>query len=70
MAFGNYNGFYIAKVENVLLDPEKRGRIQVRVQGLHTDSTSNDVKDGIPTSDLPWAEYAAPLFESFGKIIE
>lgn len=48
-------GIFRAVVENVS-DPEKRGRVQVRVPQLHgigTDS-SGSVK-GLPTGSLPWA---------------
>lgn len=41
--------FYRAVVENNV-DPEKFGRVQVRVKGIHDDG------DGVSASALPWAE--------------
>lgn len=40
---------YFGVVED-LADPEERGRIRVRIIGLHTDD-----KTAIPTSSLPWS---------------
>lgn len=68
-----FNGIYIAKVENNGLpdtdankeiykeDTEKRGRVQVRVLGIHTNSTDVNIKEGIPIIDLPWAEQCGSL---------
>ncbi len=42
--------FYRAKVEDND-DPEKMGRIQVRILGIHSPSKSD-----VPTASLPWAE--------------
>ncbi len=42
--------FYRARVENND-DPEKMGRIQVRILGLHDQNKSK-----VPTASLPWAE--------------
>lgn len=68
-----YNGMYIGKVENngypsegmdtniYKSDPENRGRIQVRVQGIHTNIDVENIDEGIPIQDLPWAEQAAPF---------
>ena len=39
-----------------------RGRIQVRVLGLHSFNTTNDLNDGIPDANLPWAEQAGSMF--------
>lgn len=41
--------FYRAIVENNV-DPEKFGRVQVRVFGIHDEGS------GVSTADLPWAE--------------
>lgn len=47
--------FYYGVVEN-WIDPDKRGRVQVRVFGLHTELKSETINEGIKTEDLPWAE--------------
>lgn len=39
-------------------DPQKIGRVRVRVLGWHTD---NKTEYGIPTSDLPWAMVLQPI---------
>lgn len=62
-----FNGFYIGKVEENN-DEEKRGRVQVRVVGIHTDEVSDDpTVDGIPIEHLPWAEQCAPIFGGFSE---
>ena len=59
--------WWIGVVENTN-DKEKRGRIQVRILGIHTTRTdkSEQEGDGIPTEDLPWAQPCMPL--TFGGI--
>lgn len=54
--------FWIGEVENKN-DPKKRGRIQVRIFGIHTKETARDESKGIgiPTEDLPWAMCSMPL---------
>jgi len=47
--------FFIGTVEDVL-DPEKLGRVRVRMYGLHTQDL-----DMIPTADLPWAVTISPI---------
>lgn len=47
--------FYIGVVEN-RFDPEKLGRCQVRVFGIHSES-----KKSLPTEDLPWAIPLQPI---------
>lgn len=49
-------------------DPEYRGRIRVRVFGVHTDKTQRDESagEGIPTDELPWALTSLPL--TFGGV--
>lgn len=49
-------------------DPEYRGRLRVRVFGVHTDKTQRDetTGEGIPTEELPWALTSLPL--TFGGV--
>lgn len=69
-----YNGFYRGKVENngydptgnMDADPEVRGRLQIRVLGIHSQNNTESINDGIPTEHLPWAEQAGPLPFGFG----
>jgi murein DD-endopeptidase MepM/ murein hydrolase activator NlpD len=51
-------------------DPEARGRVQVRVLGIHTNETFKQEKKGIgiPMDDLPWAVCMMPL--TYGGIAE
>lgn len=56
------NGFYRAVVEENE-DPEKLGRVRVRIWGLHSESKNKTLTDGIPTSELPWAEPCLPIHE-------
>jgi hypothetical protein len=44
-------------------DPEKAGRVRVRIWGVHSDLRVKDVREGIPTEELPWAEPAMGLIE-------
>ncbi len=55
--FFGEDGFhsFLGTVEDTL-DPEKLGRVRVRVYGLHIQS-----KKFIPTSDLPWAVTLSPV---------
>lgn len=57
-----FNGIYRGVVENND-DTLKMGRVQVRIFGLHTDKILRGEKEGIPTSDLPWAEPVLSIFE-------
>lgn len=59
---GTHTGFYIGVVEDND-DPLKKGRVRVRIQGLHTDKTVKEDKEGIPTNELPWAEPCIPIIE-------
>ncbi len=49
--------FYRGVVEDNL-DPEKLGRVKVRIWGLHTENNENSGEsfEFIQTDDLPWAE--------------
>jgi len=44
-------------------DPEQAGRVRVRVWGLHSNLRTKDLREGIPTEELPWAEPAMGLIE-------
>jgi hypothetical protein len=47
---------YYGVVENNA-DPEKLGRVQVRIVGKHTDNrTDSTAQDYMPVTDLPWAQ--------------
>lgn len=39
------------------------GRVRVRIWGIHTKKVQKNDKEGIPVSELPWAEPAYPIFE-------
>lgn len=43
-------------------DPERLGRVRVRVHGIHTDKKERDEEQGIglPTEDLPWSVPLTP----------
>jgi hypothetical protein len=50
-------------------DPNKSGKVKVRVIGIHT--SWNDEKEsnlGISTENLPWAEPATPIFGGISKV--
>ena len=51
------NNYWLGTVINVN-DPLQLGRVQVRINGVHTEST-----DDIPNSDLPWAHVMTPSTE-------
>ena len=55
-------GFFRGVVES-RDDPEKAGRCQIRVWGIHTAIKERGEKEGIPTEDLPWAQPALGLIE-------
>ena len=57
-----FNSFYRGVVEENN-DPEKRGRVRVRIWGLHTENKTKTETEGIPTDELPWAEPCIPIFE-------
>jgi len=57
-----FNGIYIGVVEDNN-DPNKAGRCKVRILGIHTENKNKSEKDGIPTSELPWAIPAVPVAE-------
>jgi hypothetical protein len=57
-----FMGIYRGVVED-RNDPEKRGRVRVRIFGIHNESREKDDTGGIPIDELPWAEPALPIFE-------
>jgi hypothetical protein len=57
-----FTGIYRGVVED-RDDPEKRGRVRLRVFGIHSESKEKNDTSGIPTDELPWAEPALPIFE-------
>lgn len=58
----SFDGIYRGVVENNV-DPDKLGRVQVRIVGIHDESKKDTLAGGIPTSNLPWAEPCHGLFE-------
>lgn len=44
-------------------DPLQAGRCRVRIFGIHSQSTTKEQTDGIPTAELPWAEPALNVVE-------
>lgn len=47
--------WFIGRVEDIK-DPERLGRVRVRVQNVHTDNTAN-----VPINQLPWAVLIMPV---------
>lgn len=45
-------------------DPQKLGRIRIRIFGLHTEVKNQSDTEGIPTEDLPWC---VPIFPITGS---
>lgn len=64
--YGDKSRWFIAKVINNL-DPEERGRVQIRIYGVHTENYSD-----LPNFALPWAAVMLPSTEGgvsgIGKI--
>ena len=52
---GKLNHIYRAVVEDNY-DTEKRGRVRVRIFGIHTAEKATKETIGVPTQHLPWAE--------------
>jgi len=44
------------------------GRVRVRVHGVHTDKVDQTDEEGIPVTQLPWAEPAYPIIE--GSLVD
>ena len=57
-----FTGIYRGIIEDNSSDPLKAGRCKIRVWGLHTSKKESGDIDGVPTSDLPWAEPVCGLF--------
>jgi len=53
--YGDQTRWFIGIVKSIN-DPQKLGRIQVRIKGVHSDSLIE-----IPDVDLPWAQVVAPI---------
>jgi len=56
--YGDHLRWFIGRAVNVSSDPETRGRVQVRIYGIHSDN-----KIDIGDDDLPWAECLVPTTE-------
>jgi len=57
-----FNSIYRGVIEDND-DPLMMGRVKVRIFGLHTPELTNTDTEGIPTSDLPWAEPVLSILE-------
>jgi hypothetical protein len=55
-----FNSIYRGVVKDID-DPLQSGRVRVRIFGIHTDITTKTVDEGIPDSELPWAQPALPI---------
>lgn len=55
-----FNGIHIGLVEDNI-DPDKAGKVRVRIAGIHTPKKEAGIIEGIPTVDLPWALPANPI---------
>lgn len=60
-------GIYRGVVENNN-SPDKDGKCQIRVFGVHCSEKIKTPTTGIPTEELPWAEPATPIFGGVSKI--
>lgn len=58
--YGDNTRWFVAKVINGRPPPGFEGRVQIRIFGVHSDTT-----DDIPQRDLPWAQVMLPS-SSFG----
>ena len=56
----NFNHIYLGVVEDNN-DPDKTGRVQVRIAGIHTPKKIKTDVEGIPTDELPWALPMMPM---------
>ena len=59
---GKLNRIYRGVVEDNK-DPEKRGRVRVRIFGIHTQERQQHETMGIPTEHLSWAEPVCSIME-------
>lgn len=55
--YGDNNRWFLGNVVNIT-DPQKLGRIKVRIHGIHSDS-----KQDIPDDNLPWAQTVVSITE-------
>lgn len=56
-----FEGIYSAVVEDNN-DPNKAGRVRIRIMGLHTSKKEKNDSEGIPVDELPWAIPGNPIF--------
>ncbi len=56
------SGIYRGVVEDNN-DPDKAGRVRVRVFGLYSPERNKGLLEGIPVNELPWAEPCMPIVE-------
>ena len=59
---GKLDGIYKGVVEDNK-DPDKRGRVRIRIIGIHTNIKETSDYAGVPTEALPWAEPVLSTFE-------
>lgn len=55
--YGDHSRWFVGTVVNHI-DPEARGRVQIRIHGIHSPNEHD-----IARSDLPWAETMLPVTE-------
>ena len=58
-----YYGIYRGVVEQNDDGDHQDGRVQIRIWGIHTKKNNVTDTEGIPTSELPWAQPAYPIVE-------
>lgn len=58
----SFNGIYRGVIEDNN-DPYQLGRCKIRIWGLHDEEKSPNMKEGLPTDILPWAEPCLGLVE-------
>ena len=56
----NFNHIYLGVVEDNN-DPDKAGKVLVRIAGIHTPKKVKGKTEGIPTDELPWALPMMPM---------
>ena len=56
----NFNHIYLGVVEDNN-DPDKAGKVQIRIAGIHTPKKTQTNTEGIPTEELPWALPMMPI---------
>ena len=56
--YGDNVRWFVATVLDVYNDPQERGRVQIKIHGIHSDDASD-----IAPGDYPWAEVLIPTTE-------